>query len=154
MTPHDATTGDDPTAIALVWAYIVPIVAIIAGATWVSQLDYGSRERILISAMYFLVPLCLLLGLLGRYAKHVGFVLVATTFCSGLLYSGDVGGGWSHGVAGGMTTANAIVAGLVLLIASAARDHVIRWRATSDTPGNGGEPTVRPETSKSSPADS
>ncbi len=140
MSSHDALADDDPAKIALVWAYILPVVAAIAGAIWVSQLDYGSRERILVAAIFFGVPICVLLGLLGSYAKHLGFILVATVLCSGLMYSGDMGGGWSHGIAGGMTTANAIVAGFALLIASAVRRRVIRWRATPITPGNCGEP--------------
>jgi len=140
MKSHGASTGDDSIATALVWAYIVPIVVVIAGATWVSQLDYGSRERILISAIYVLVPLCVLLGLLGRYTKHLGFIIVVTTFFSGMMYSGDMGGGWSHGIAGGMTVANAIVAGFVLVITSFIRDRVIRWRLAPIAPENGGEP--------------
>ena len=126
MASQITSATDNAVFAATVWAYLLPSIAFVAGAYLVSQLDYGTREQVLISGVYVLVPACIALGLLGRYATRLGFLLVATTFCSGLLYSGDMGGGWSHGVAGGMTTANAIVAGIVLLATSAVRKRVGR----------------------------
>lgn len=126
MNRQSTDETDDAINAAVIWAYVLPIAVFVAGAVYISQLDYGSREQVLIAGLYVLVPICFVLGVIGRYATRLGFLLVATNFCSGLLYSGDMGGGWSHGVAGGMTTANAIVAGIVLLVTVGVRKRVTR----------------------------
>ena len=140
MNSQITSNDDDVIAASKVWAYMLPSFVLVAGAIFVSQLDYGTREQVLVSAVYFLVPVCIALGLLGRYTTRIGLLLVATTFCSGLLYSGDMGGGWSHGVAGGFTTANAIVSGIVLLFTSTVRNRLLRSRGIATDHKRSGEP--------------